>query len=192
MPFDKRLPYETDIRVPLIVRGPGIQFKTIVTSPVLLIDLAPTILNWAKIPVDYEDFDGKPFDHLLINSKEDKIESRQMLIEHWGEGNKETFNSECPYRKSQRLSGCTLDAACKCEDSWNNTYACVRHIEPDTNFIFCMFSDHESYHEAYDLDTDVYQMENVAYDLLPSVQAKHMIIIENLKTCKGSSCRVLR
>lgn len=189
MPFDKRLPYETDIRVPLIVRGPNIPYKNIVTSPVMLIDLAPTILNWAKIAINYEDFDGKPFDHLVIKN-EDKIEARHMLIEYWGEGNQESHSSECPYRKSQRLAGCTLEAGCKCQDSWNNTYACVRQIEPDINFIFCTFSDHESYQEAYDLDTDFYQLENVGFNILPSVQAKYQIIIENLKTCRGSSCRV--
>lgn len=44
---DKRQPYETDIRVPFIVRGPQVQRKSINNSPVVLIDLAPTILELA-------------------------------------------------------------------------------------------------------------------------------------------------
>lgn len=44
---DKRQPYETDIRVPLIVRGPGVQPKTTDSTPIALIDLMPTILDLA-------------------------------------------------------------------------------------------------------------------------------------------------
>jgi N-acetylglucosamine-6-sulfatase len=189
MPWDKRLPYETDIRIPLIVRGPNIPFDVVIKSPVMLIDLAPTILNWAKIPVDYRFIDGKPFDSLLIN---DTIEERQMLVEYWGEGNQETFNPECPWRRSQRLDGCTVESACKCYDSWNNTYSCVREFAKDKNFIFCIFEDHENYQEAYDLDNDFYQMENIGFEILPSIQAKYQIIVENLKSCRGDSCRIVK
>lgn len=192
MPFDKRLPYETDIRVPLIVRGPNVPVNVVKDNPVLLIDLAPTIMNWAKIPINYEEFDGKPFDYLLTDHQPERIEERQMLIEYWGEGNFDTYDKECPYRRSQRLTGCTVEAGCKCQDSWNNTYACVRHIGDGTNFIFCTFDDRESYQEAYDLDSDFYQMESVAYDMLTSEQARYQLMIENLKSCKGDSCRVVR
>lgn len=192
MPFDKRLPYETDIRIPLIVRGPHILHKTVVSSPVLLIDIAPTVLNWAKVPINMSAIDGKPFDHFFADDNSGNIVARQMLIEHFGEGNTETFNSECPYRRSQRLSGCTAEAACKCQDSWNNTYACVRHIEHDINFVFCIFDDRESYQEAYELDNDYDELENIGFDILPSVQAKYQIIIQNLRNCKGDQCRIVK
>jgi N-acetylglucosamine-6-sulfatase len=176
MPFDKRLPYETDIRVPLIIRGPNIGIKTVVASPIMLIDLAPTIFNWAKIPIDYDDFDGKPFDQLLT-SYEDKIEERQMLVEYWGEGNVETWNNECSYNKHQRLSQCNKEMGCKCQDSWNNTYSCVRHMAEHINFMFCMFQDREHYQEAYDLDSDFYQLDNVGFEILPSQQAQYQIMV---------------
>lgn len=197
MPFDKRLPYETDIQVPLIVRGPNVAFKSVVNSPVMLLDLAPTILNWAKVPVDSADFDGLPFDHLLSglvhpSSPKEKFQERQMLIEYWGEGNVATYSPECPYKKNQRLSNCLADSACKCQDSWNNTYGCVRHLADDVNFLFCTFDDHESYQEAYDLNDDYYQLDNIGYDILPSVQAKYLILIDNLKSCKGANCRELK
>lgn len=194
MAWDKRLPYETDIGVPLIVRGPKVPPALTIDSPVLLVDIAPTILNWAKISFDYNDFDGKPFDHMLTYARVDHsvIEERQMLIEYWGEGNAETFNENCPYKKSQRLAQCDPDAACKCEDSWNNTYACVRHMGPETNMIFCMFKDREHFQEAYDLNADFHQLDNIGFDLLPSIQAKYQIIVEDLQTCKGDSCRVVK
>lgn len=186
MPTDKRLFYETDIRVPLIIRGPKVTLKQVIASPVMLIDLAPTIFNWAKIPIDSDDFDGKPFDHLLTGH-EDKIEERQMLIEYWGEGSENTWNNECPYNRHQRLSQCSPEMACKCQDSWNNTYSCVRHMAEDVDFIFCLFSDRERYQEAYDLSTDFYQLENIGFDILPSQQALYQIAVEDLKTCRGDS-----
>lgn len=189
MPFDKRLPYDTDIRVPMVVRGPNVAVNSVVNSPVMLVDLAPTILNLAKVPSDIEQFDGQPFDHFLTPSYAGGIEERKMLIEYWGEGSTETFSPDCPYRKSQRLSGCTLEASCKCQDSWNNTYACVRHLGPDDNFIFCTFSDRESYQEAYDLETDCNQLHNIGFDILPSVQAQYQVMVANLKECKGATCR---
>jgi N-acetylglucosamine-6-sulfatase len=192
MPWDKRLPYETDIGIPLIIRGPNVPYGITLNSPVLLIDIAPTILNWAKISFDANEYDGKPFDHLLTNAKVDHslIEERQMLIEYWGEGNYETYNENCPYKKSQRLDLCLPEAACKCQDSWNNTYSCVRHMSPETNMIFCMFKDRENYQEAYDLNADFHQLDNIGFDLLPSIQGRYQIIIEDLEKCKGESCRI--
>ncbi|XP_070491658.1 N-acetylglucosamine-6-sulfatase-like isoform X1 [Chironomus tepperi] len=194
MPWDKRLPYETDIKIPLIIRGPNIQEKAVVDYPVALIDLAPTILSLAGISYDLTQFDGEPFDKLIdINNVDaEQLYERQILIEHYGEGTIDTFNPECPWRKSQRLAGCSIEADCKCQDSWNNTYACVRHLASDVDFLYCSFDDRENFNEAFDLSADPYQMNNIAYDILPSVQAIYQLIAENLKYCQGDSCRVIR
>lgn len=126
MPFDKRQPYETDIRVPFIVTGPGIKSKHIVEHPISLIDLTPTILDWAGIEKP-DDIDGQSFasivnfesnsldqvettsgnnDHETMTSS--TIESpkfeRQLLIEYWGEGTKETYNELCPWNRRDRLN----------------------------------------------------------------------------------------
>jgi N-acetylglucosamine-6-sulfatase len=47
IPFGKYWPYEEAIRVPLIIRGPGIPEGVVRSSPVVNIDLAPTILDFA-------------------------------------------------------------------------------------------------------------------------------------------------
>lgn len=53
---DKRQPYETDIRVPFVVRGPEVRRKSVNNLPVLLIDLAPTILELAGMRVKSTSF----------------------------------------------------------------------------------------------------------------------------------------
>ena len=52
MPLDKRLPYEFDIRVPLWVAGPNITANQSIDTPVLSIDIAPTLLALAGLPQD--------------------------------------------------------------------------------------------------------------------------------------------
>ncbi len=47
----KGLPYEEDINVPLIIRGPGIQEGGTDDRLVSLVDLAPTILGWCGVAV---------------------------------------------------------------------------------------------------------------------------------------------
>ena len=69
IPIDKRQAYESDVRVPLIVKGPGVQQNvTIDASYALNIDLAPTIMAMAGATEDQIasiGFEGKPILGLL-------------------------------------------------------------------------------------------------------------------------------
>lgn len=99
--YDKRQPYETDIRVPLLMAGPKITPKTLVASPVALIDIAPTVLELAGLDVP-DLLDGASVLSTLEDAME--IEERQLLIEYWGEGTPETYNPDCPWQKKDKLS----------------------------------------------------------------------------------------
>lgn len=131
--IDKRQPYETDIRVPFIVRGPNVNPKSLTDLPVALIDLVPTILELAgtcffflnKFPILHIsliafyfnlyleikppiELDGLSFATSLTNqnnveTSDSEQYERQILIEYWGEGNLETYSKQCPWRKSDKL-----------------------------------------------------------------------------------------
>ncbi|XP_053662934.1 N-acetylglucosamine-6-sulfatase-like [Anopheles marshallii] len=182
--YDKRQPYETDIRVPLLVRGPSIKPKTMQESAVALIDIVPTILQLANVEIPFA-IDGRP---LPLNGERHDVNERQILIEYWGEGNLETYNPLCPWSAQDRLQLCTVDAACHCQDAWNNTFNCVRHLAEDLNFIYCEFKDDEHFVEAYDITKDMYQMNNIGYEILPSVRAKYSLALQNLSVCVGPTC----
>lgn len=147
-PFDKRQPYETDIRVPLLMSGPSINRGVTVTAPTLLIDILPTILEWSDLPLDPL-MDGTSLQPFLTNAETydasiDPLFRRGLLIQHMGEGNLKTYKPECPmWQPSDRLAECTLDADCHCQDSWNNTYACVRNFAYGINHLYCEFKDNE-------------------------------------------------
>lgn len=187
-PFDKRLPYETDINVPLIVRGPTVKGKTVVRQPAALIDLAPTFLSWAGVDYQPDDFDGINLSEFFDETVANETYERQLLIEYWGEHNDDWLD-ECGWRRKDQLFDCKREAECKCQDAWNNTYSCVRHLASDLNFVYCKFKDLEQFHEAYDLLEDPHQLHNVAYDILPSQQAKYSLVIDHLGECLGESCR---
>ncbi|GIY68690.1 n-acetylglucosamine-6-sulfatase [Caerostris extrusa] len=136
LPWDKRQLYEFDVRVPLLVRGPGIKKDIEIKHPVLNIDLAPTFLELADIPIP-NDFDGESFASYFKHSNK-MLKNRTFIIEHQGESTDASIPG-CPQYKAGEVHTCEID--CICEDSWNNTYLCVRQLSEKENLISCIFND---------------------------------------------------
>jgi len=82
--IDKRMPYETDIRVPLLVRGPGIKGNSELYDLVVNIDLAPTIVEMAGGQMT--DVDGISFLPSLLGKDKDSkfIESNDIYEQQMG------------------------------------------------------------------------------------------------------------
>lgn len=152
LPIDKREPYEFDIRVPYIIRGPGIAEGVTVHQPTINVDLAPTILDLAgvQVPQYMDGISLKPLlsDDLPVNISDTRaldddddasnsevgnhvnvgaeFYSRFMLVEHSGESYPEQVGACAGLGPG--LYGCAEQYDCKCSDAGNNTYACVRHL----------------------------------------------------------------
>jgi arylsulfatase A-like enzyme len=77
VPFGKLLPYEPSIRVPLVIRGPGLPADVRVGEPVSNQDLAPTILDAADASA------GLPQDGLSLMplARGGTVAARDLLIE---------------------------------------------------------------------------------------------------------------
>ncbi|KAG8181894.1 hypothetical protein JTE90_026054 [Oedothorax gibbosus] len=157
LPTDKRQLYEFDIRVPLLVRGPDVQKDIQIKHPVLNIDLAPTFLELANIPVP-KDYDGESFASFLKNTSQTSSKRTSFIIEHQGESTRSAVPG-CPQYGAGEVHTCEID--CICEDSWNNTYTCVRHLSDAANYISCMFQDNEQFGEAYNITEDPFQLKNL-------------------------------
>uniref|UniRef100_A0A9J7YUB4 N-acetylglucosamine-6-sulfatase n=1 Tax=Cyprinus carpio carpio TaxID=630221 RepID=A0A9J7YUB4_CYPCA len=186
LPIDKRQLYEFDIRIPLLVRGPGIKPKLTLQSPVLNIDLSMTILDIAGVNLSTVNMDGQSFLPQMVSapSLRNGTERPFFLVEYTGEGHS-SEDPSCP-KLGPGLAECFPD--CVCEDAFNNTYACVRTLK-DANLQYCEFADNESFVEVYNLTSDPHQLENIVKKVDPALlQIMNQRLIK-LESCTGDSCR---
>ncbi|XP_057663660.1 N-acetylglucosamine-6-sulfatase-like isoform X2 [Diorhabda carinulata] len=185
-PWDKRQPYETDIRVPFIVSGPKIPAKSSETFPISAVDIVPTILDLANIDVPSY-IDGISFKKQLFAEPSDSF-NKTILIEYWGEGDTRRIDPKCAWT-DPNLTECIPDQWCKCQDSRNNTFTCMVELTESQNFKFCRFNDEENFLEAYNLTVDPFELKNVANELNSGRKQHYLSIMENLQKCRGSECK---
>ncbi|XP_034251811.1 N-acetylglucosamine-6-sulfatase-like isoform X2 [Thrips palmi] len=184
LPWDKRQPYDTDVRVPFFIRGPGVKRQAL-PHPVMTADIAPTLLDMAGLHIPLH-MDGRSF-LAALQSKRKRFKKRAFLIENMGEGGK-SVSPECPWHGDLGLSNCGPESACKCQDARNNTYACVRSIGPNENSLFCKFNDEENFLEAYDMVSDPYQMKNIAQLMKKTDIQRYLLKLKSLQSCSGNLC----
>jgi arylsulfatase A-like enzyme len=79
----KEAPYEESIRVPLLVRGPGIPAGQRRDGLVQNVDYAPTFVEWARAASP--ELDGRSFAELLQTGSSAQWR-RDVLLEHWKTG----------------------------------------------------------------------------------------------------------
>ncbi|XP_077661804.1 N-acetylglucosamine-6-sulfatase-like isoform X3 [Eretmochelys imbricata] len=184
LPIDKRQLYEFDIRVPLLVRGPGIKANQTRSEPILNIDLGPTFLDIAGLNVSQTAMDGQSFLPLLVTPAQPSAWRADFLVQYTGEGFPDG-DPACP-ALGPGVSQCFPD--CVCEDAFNNTYACVRTLRPH-GLQYCEFADSQAFVELYNLTADPQQLRNVAQSVDPTLlEALNQRLIK-LQACAGPSCR---
>ncbi|KAM9772553.1 N-acetylglucosamine-6-sulfatase isoform 2-T2 [Syngnathus typhle] len=185
LPLDKRQLYEFDIRVPLMVRGPNIKAGQSSQFLVANVDLGPTMLDLAGINVSKTEMDGASFLPVLEGKVNGSSWRSDILVEYEGEG-RNVSDPACPLL-GPGVSECFPD--CVCEDSYNNTYACVRTVAPSANLQYCEFDDDEVFVEVYNLTGDPFQLSNIAKTIDQEVLEKMNHRLMMLQSCAGGTCR---
>lgn len=155
----KQHPYETDIRIPFIVRGPGIKAGSIHEHLTGNVDLLPTLLDIAGFNIP-NFMDGKSMKSFLINADESHTEVEwrdHFLIEYlsvgtywndhsfcWEDGNKTTVKCGGPMPRDPLGESPTCvestnvgDGNCYFVDSTNsNSWRALRILNETTNIIY--------------------------------------------------------
>jgi len=173
----KQTAYEEDIRVLLIVRGPGVPAGRVLEHLTGNIDLAPTFaeLGRAAIP----DFvDGRSLVPLLRNAPPPLDSWRQgFLIEHWTQQRQESFKTEGVWepldpmeREQTQQLAVPQFSAIRTRDSLYVEYVTGER-------------------ELYDLNTDPYQLENLHAKADPALIEILSKQLARLAACAGASCR---
>ncbi|KAJ0012641.1 hypothetical protein NQD34_016975 [Periophthalmus magnuspinnatus] len=185
LPLDKRQLYDFDIRVPLMVRGPNIKPNQTSQMLVANVDLGPTMLDIAGYNVSKTQMDGMSFLPIMEGLMNSSSWRTDILVEYEGEGSN-VSDPACPLL-GPGVSECFPD--CVCEDSYNNTYACVRTVAPSANLQYCEFDDNEVFVEVYNMTADPFQLTNVARSIEQEVLEKMNRRLMILQSCSGQSCR---
>ncbi|XP_048405202.1 N-acetylglucosamine-6-sulfatase isoform X2 [Stegostoma tigrinum] len=185
LPIDKRQLYEFDIKVPLLVRGPGIKSAGSNQMLVANIDLAPTFLDIAGYDTNKTRMDGMSLLPLLNGKAKNVTWRTDLLIEYQGEGRNKS-DPTCP-SLGPGVTNCFPD--CVCEDAYNNTYACVRTIANSADLQYCEFDDSEVFVEVYNLTSDPHQITNIAKSIDQEVLEKMNHRLMMLQSCSGSTCQ---
>ncbi|KIY46643.1 sulfatase [Fistulina hepatica ATCC 64428] len=141
----KTLPYEEDVRVPFLVRGPGVPEGRNNTEDLYsMVDLGATILNLTGATPDY-DIDGMRIPITLDDLSNTPVGQKISLSEYWVYG-----KQEGTYGGASKVS----------EQRVNTTYRTLRVITGDHFWAYNVWCTGE--HELYDMQVDPYQIDNLA------------------------------
>jgi N-acetylglucosamine-6-sulfatase len=170
---DKRQLYEHDIRVPLIVRGPGVAAGKTMDATVLNIDIAPTICEIVMFESP-TNMDGRSLLSLFTHPKQPWRDD--FLVSYHGEGDPACGMWICPPPIPFHGGDC-----------YNNTFSCIRKTAD--NSMYCRFDDDKKFVEYYNLEVDPWQLHNAADELTVDQRFAFEHRLEQLKRCSGKTCR---
>jgi arylsulfatase A-like enzyme len=192
MPAGKETPYESDIRVPLIVRGPGVPAGA--TSNFLTgnIDLAPTFAQLAGVATP-SFVDGRSFADLLHKPHTDPQPRNSYLLEHWRATRSQRFGSEAGPNEPRDLDNGALPPA---KGGTVVVPVTGRGSIPEyhgvrtEHYLYVEYPNSER--EMYATDRDPYEMVNVVHEPVyaPLVARFHALVVK-LETCREATCRAL-
>jgi arylsulfatase A-like enzyme len=158
---DKFLPYEESLRVPLIIRGPGVPKDQEVRGQVSNIDFAPTLLDLADAKP------GRTMDGVsLLPTIEDPSRRPDRALEI--EALAPLFEQPVPV------------------NAWDRPYTGVR----TDRYTYVVWTE-TGEKELYDRKADPYELDNVAGDPdYAAVESKLAGKLTKLADCSGKSCNV--
>lgn len=175
----KGRPYDEDIAVPFIVRGPGVTPGTTQTALASMIDLAPTVADLAgaemEVPVD-----GRSLVPLFGAAAPPPAWRESLLLEAFpisiGQTSLQSDNLEPPDASDLQLG---LDNAERPPYSALRT-AGYKYVEHSGGAC-----------ELYDLTQDPHELDNVYADATPEFVAQVSALLATYKVCAGSGCRTI-
>jgi N-acetylglucosamine-6-sulfatase len=189
----KWTPYEEDIRVPLIVRGPGVPVGRTLHHMVLNNDLAPTFadLAGAKTP---SFVDGRSLGPLLTDDPTPLKDWRKRFViesvaERSGVAQPPFINESTvaplltgdPLPKNWRRT--STDSAQLGED-WGRAWMKALRT---SDYLYVEYKTGE--HELYDLRKDPYELQNEYASASPELKQRLEAQLDALRQCEAEECR---
>jgi len=176
----KQTAYEEDIRVPLVVRGPGVPAGATLPHMVLNTDLAPTFGELARARFG-ERVDGRSLVPLLGASRPAQEDWRHaILVEHEPAA---TAASARPTPTRPPAGFEPLDP----QDQAGVTRSIPAYRAIRTQrYAFVEYDTGEK--ELYDLDRDPDELESIHASAEPALLARLSKMLDDLRRCSGRAC----
>jgi N-acetylglucosamine-6-sulfatase len=186
-------PYEEDIRVPLIVCGPGVPEGKTLHQMVLNNDLAPTFadLAGAKTP---SFVDGRSLVPLLTDDPTPIEDWRQRFaVESVAE---RTGVAQPPFITESTVA--PLLTGDPLPKNWRRTSAASAQLSEEwgrpwmkalrtNNYLYVEYKTGE--HELYELEKDPYELHNAYATASPELKQRLEAQLDALRQCSGEECR---
>lgn len=169
----KYTPYETDVHVPLLVRGPGVAAGSATQAPTSSVDFTPTIAELAGAPLPFA-VDGRSFVPLLRGETPEDWR-RVVLLEQF-QFVAEDNPPDNVLEPADPQDG-TVSAYPSHLGLWTPT---LKYVEYGTGEL-----------EVYDLRRDPDEIKNLAGHLKPAWLARMSSLARALGACAGDTCRQL-
>ncbi|KAH7324749.1 alkaline-phosphatase-like protein [Stachybotrys elegans] len=199
----KECGFETDVHVPLVIRGPGIRAGHVSDAVTSHTDFASTIMKIAGTSIES---DGQPIP--LTPEQEESHTNEHVTIEHWGsvmaEGILGAYSDEEPVPIPQENDDLFVrgfyEAKSKPGRAPNATLKAIRVISQQYNLYYAVWCTNET--ELYDHTNDPGQVRNLfdpkheqlaagfqlggrsIQEIAPRLDSLMMV----LKSCKGETC----
>lgn len=199
MPINKLHPYENDIRVPMMMRGPGIAKNSTTSLMSTHVNLMPTLMGLATKQYHSQDvvpptMDGinlaaKILDQDTMTAKRNNeslplFECSSVLVEYTSLGNIVRYNHLI--------------------DTYNHSFVALRIVDTDPahyplhNLKYVEFRDTRDdwnmneeplEREMYDVDRDPFEMHNIVSEVSPTLVDALSKKIQKMIQCQGDTCR---
>jgi len=172
----KQAPYEEDIRVPLIVRGPGVPAGRTVDYLSGNIDLAPTFAEWAGVQAP-DTVDGRSLAPLLKTDPPPIAAWRDaFLLEH---GVPETVDGSDVVGVNEPADPSSAPAGNRGIPQFNGVRT--------RTYTYVEYSTGER--ELYDLVADPHQLQNSVRSAEPALVSSLADRLHQLARCSGATCQ---
>ena len=190
----KRQIYDTDLRVPLLVRGPHIAQNATVSILSSHVDLAPTFLDMAGISSD-PTMDGRSLLPSLLQGLNSSREvDHQVEDVHNQKKVKPEWRTQI-YVEYQGVGTVGRDVLGRVQRGPNNTFIGIRRQKFHMDVLYSEFDDSNQdfsfetpgFVEAYDFRMDPSQLVNVAGSEKPSVVEEWRESLHQMLNCSGSA-----
>lgn len=189
--------YDNDIRIPMVIRGPGVAPGSSFWFPASNADVAPTLLGLAGLPTD-PSMDGRSVLHQLLDAADPAL--LPATREHVGGG-----GDGRAWKSFQLIEYMSLGKVTRnghdIDEPESNTYRSLRFVNSTLpgleyqNALYAEFTDLDDWgledmkwFEFFNLDEDPWEMTNL-YATLSNVTkaALHATVLREWG-CRGASC----